>query len=340
MRPRSIRAHGSALFLALVVAGHPGAAPAQGLFINPFEERAMGVAQYQPTVAENGGRHPNTAFAAYVNEMGMRVARTSARHPDEFVFTTLNSSQFNAFNSLGGFVFVYAGILPWINDESELAALLGHEVGHAINRHVAHNINRQSVSERLIALSVLRGRGSSAIQDKQVRAKLMLLQFGRDQEYEADDVAYRATSALNLDRRGAARMLFALVLHTAFVKTALGDKYQEGPAILENHPSSIERVRRSLGLADEAGPEDSPVRNRDRFLDMIDGFTVPPDAYTAGKPTRVKVVRVQPGQTAEQLAKQMQTYPRLQLPLFLSINGMTDPADLKRGERVKLLVAR
>ncbi|MEW5683982.1 MAG: M48 family metalloprotease [Pseudomonadota bacterium] len=313
-------------------------ANAQGLFVNPFEEKPMGIAQHPSFLAEGGGPHPNRAFSAYVGDVGMRLARVSAKYPDAFVFTTLNSSSFNAFNSLGGFVYVYAGIIPWMNDESELAALLGHEIGHAVKRHVAHGMNRRAVADRMIALSVLRGRSQSTIEDKRVRAELIGLEFSREQEYEADDNAFTATQGVGYDPSASARMLNALVLRRQIDKLRLGDGYKEGPSFLDNHPPAPDRVRRALSHAQGAGG--TGTTNRDQFLDMLDGFTVPASKLTLDKPTRVRVVKMQSGQSPEALAAQMLTAPRLKLPLLLAMNGLSDPSELRAGARIKLLVAR
>lgn len=310
----------------------PRAARAQGLFINPFEERAIGVASHQKAIAQDGGLYPRPAIGRYVQELGMRVAQTSARHPDQFVFTVVNNPVPNACTRLGGFIYVNAGYLPWFDDEAELASTLGHEVGHAIKRHVAHAINRENVSDRVIGLRALfRPQETEAMK---IRANLALKSFGRDQENEADGVSVSALGKLGYD---------PFAMSTKLYKNLLNERLYGGsdvPEALRTHPFTVDRIRattataRSIAAIPGTG---TGTRNRDRYLDLINGLPIGRDPMYGAAPVRVRVIPVPAGATVATLAARMAPSPMRQR-LFMAINGLDGDADLAKLTRVKLLV--
>src|SRR5688500_5153705 len=75
------------------------------------------------------------ALQQYVNEIGQKLAKTSHRPRLDYHFTVLDSPEVNAFALPGGHVYITRGILAYLNSEAELAAVLGHEIGHVTARH-------------------------------------------------------------------------------------------------------------------------------------------------------------------------------------------------------------
>lgn len=71
----------------------------------------------------------------YVNEIGQKLAKNSHRPQLDYYFTVVDSPQVNAFALPGGYIYVTRGILAYLNSEAELAAVLGHEIGHVTARH-------------------------------------------------------------------------------------------------------------------------------------------------------------------------------------------------------------
>ena len=338
---RAARHSAMAAFTALAASSAalaPEPANAQGMFINPLEERVLGVRGHEQALQRFGGPHPDANFTAYVQDLGVRVARTSARFPDQFVFSFVNSGEVNAFTRMGGFVYISAGIIPWVNDEAEFTALLGHEVGHAVGRHSAHAINRQNVADRLIDLSERAGRPAQVVEDRRLRASLMILEYGREQEFASDDTAFNATQRLGLDTLGPARMFRQLVLCEGVTNTLLNRDNSNYPLALRSHPPGSDRVRRSADLAQQGGGASGPS-NRDAFLDRINGLSIPGSVYTGNRATRIRIVTVSEGQTAETLAQRMVAPANIRLQLFLAINGYTDGTSITPGTRVKILAA-
>ncbi len=91
-----------------------------------------------------GGAYEDQQLQAYVNDVGQRTAKASHRPELEYHFMVLDSEDINAFTTGGGYVYITRGIMNYLNSEAELAAVLGHEVGHVTARHPV----RQQVSRR------------------------------------------------------------------------------------------------------------------------------------------------------------------------------------------------
>ena len=84
----------------------------------------------------------NDALARYVNEVGATVAAQSERQDIQYHFAVLDSDEINAFSAPGGYVFITRAALKLCEDESELAGVLAHEVGHISGKHVVHMIEK------------------------------------------------------------------------------------------------------------------------------------------------------------------------------------------------------
>jgi predicted Zn-dependent protease len=82
------------------------------------------------------GVHDDYVLQDYVQRVGDRLARVSERPDLDWKFTIVDTDDVNAFATLGGYVYISRGILPYFQSEAELAAVLGHEIGHITAEHL------------------------------------------------------------------------------------------------------------------------------------------------------------------------------------------------------------
>ena len=132
---------------------------------------------------------PDTGLAAYVEALGQKLAKQSHRAGLEYRFTVLDSPDVNAFALPGGFIYITRGILAYLNSEAELAAVLGHEIGHVTARHSVRQISaEQGASIGLTIASIfLPGlRNQAAGNLTNIAAGALLSGYGREHELEAD----------------------------------------------------------------------------------------------------------------------------------------------------------
>jgi beta-barrel assembly-enhancing protease len=124
-----------------------GAGTAAGglLPISYEEEKTLGTAIAVQVVARSGGLVEQPGLIRYINLVGRGVALTSDRPDIPYYFAVLNDDSINAFAAPGGYVFVTRGLLRQIRNEAELAAVLGHEIGHISKKHILEVIQRTKV---------------------------------------------------------------------------------------------------------------------------------------------------------------------------------------------------
>ncbi len=254
----------------------PGANVAAGTPITSAE--AQQGAQYHPQfVAEFGGEMTGP-HARYVEQVGANIAVESglATTPDAFEVTMLNSSVNNAFAVPGGYVYVTRQLVTLMNNEAELAGVLGHEVGHVSARHSAR---RQATAQRnqlggvgiAILSSVLLGDsqlGNTIARGALQGSQLLTLSYSRNQEIEADNLGVQYLAGAGYDPRAMSTVLQSLAAQNSLDMRLQGRGDATIPAWASTHPDPASRVQNALAQA--AGG--TGVTNRDTFLRRIDGL--------------------------------------------------------------------
>ncbi|HEX2624910.1 MAG TPA: M48 family metalloprotease, partial [Sphingomicrobium sp.] len=240
--------------------------------------------QHPEVVAEFGGAETGPR-AAYVERVGRRVASYSgtANAGQVYHFTTLNSAVENAFAVPGGYVYITRQLMGLMNDEAELAFVVGHETGHIAANH---SKKRQAASSRNSILGVLGavlgsvvggGFGNLIAQGAQYSAQLRTLGFSRDQEYQADQLGIRYITAAGYDPMASATMLAALSRATALEARIQGKENRSTPEWASTHPLSANRVQQASAVAQRSGRAGTGLRNRDAFLAQLNGIYVDDD---------------------------------------------------------------
>lgn len=271
------------LLAATAVVLAPAAAAQTGRALNP-RDVATAQRQHAELVAEFGGAETG-ARGAYVESVGRRVAAFSgiANPAGVFRFTALNSAVENAFADPGGYVYITRQLMTVMNDEAELAFVLGHETAHIA---AMHGRARQSAATRntiggilgAIVGSVLGGGFGSAIaQLSQQAAQLYTLSFSREQEYQADVLGIRYMTSAGYDPGGAADMLAALTRSSAIQARVQGRTNRQVPEWASTHPLSENRTQQARAEAQRTGRLGTGVRNRDQFLAQLNGVYVDDD---------------------------------------------------------------
>ena len=102
------------------------------------EEIALGQKQYGPNQQQQGGQYTlDPALTAYVQRVGMKLAKASDAPDLPYEFVIINSSDLNAWALPGGKIAINRGLLAALDSEAQLAAVLAHEIAHVTKRHSA-----------------------------------------------------------------------------------------------------------------------------------------------------------------------------------------------------------
>lgn len=245
-------------------------------------DRKQGQDAHPQLTEEFGGAYAGPQ-ASYVNRIGQNIAVQSglSRSPSDFTVTLLNSPVNNAFAIPGGYVYVTRQLMALMNDEAELAGVLGHEVGHVAAQH---SKKRQSAATRNAILGVLAQVVGGAIGDNggllgglggliqnnamQI-AQYATLGFSRSQELQADQLGVQYLRSAGYDPLALSTMLASLAAQTNLEARLAGGDARALPEWASTHPDPASRVRNAQTLASRAGT--GGVRNADAFLASVDG---------------------------------------------------------------------
>ncbi len=265
-------ARASGFMLAAALALQPAVAQAPSISAN---DRATGAKAHPELLQEFGGAFTGPQ-ADYVRRVGQKIAVQSglSNAQSDFTVTLLNSPVENAFAIPGGYVYVTRNLLALMNDEAELASVMGHEVGHVAARHSQSRNQTSSIGGILAGvvgavagsstLGSLLGRGAA------LGAQLYTLRFSRTQEYQADDLGIRYLTRAGYDPLAASTMLASLAAQNS-LDSRLGGRSGGQPTMFSTHPDPASRVTRAANTARASGATRG-VRNRDAFLAAIDGM--------------------------------------------------------------------
>jgi len=274
---------GGALVLPACVAGTQGApaeAATQTQTVQTIsaKDKAEGAKAHPELVAEFGGAVTGPQ-ALYVESIGKKIAVQSglSNAQGDFTVTLLNSSVDNAFAIPGGYIYTTRQLVALMNNEAELAGVLGHEVGHVAARHSAKRQNA-AVKNQIggVVLAVLTGAvlGNSQVgqmlqQGFLQGSQLLTLKYSRGQENEADKLGVEYLRRAGYDPRAMSTVLQSLANQNALSARLMGTT-DRVPEWASTHPDPAGRVSTTLALA---GTNAKGVTNSATFLTKINGLT-------------------------------------------------------------------
>jgi len=255
----------AAFVLVAPVAAQSGLSP---------RERALGEQQSPELVAQFGGAFVGPQ-ADYVRRVGQRIAGQSgvATRLQDYTVTLLNSNVSNAFALPGGYVYITRQLLALMNNEAELAFVMGHEVGHVAARHAQKRQTRSTITSLGAALLGAVTKSEVLGNVAGTGAQLYTLSYSRQQESEADRLGVGYLTRAGYDPQAAPAILSDLGTQDS-LERQLSDKNEgQKPVWLSSHPATAARVAEARRLATELGQSQGKATlNRDAFLDAIDGM--------------------------------------------------------------------
>jgi len=261
----------TAPLLLLAALGGCEVNPATGekelILISQEQEIAMGE-QAAPEFADQfGGEVRDSTVQQYVRNVGQAVAEVADRKMP-YEFTLLNSDVPNAFALPGGKVFVTAGLVSVMTNERQLAAVLGHEIGHVCAKHNVKGLQRQMGAEILasIAASAVGGEaGKAAEVGAKVAGGIINLRYSRKDEYQADELGIRYMSRAGYSPWGMVELLRRLEELRSSGGT-LPEFFQTHPDVDKRIDRAQEIVRRNYAGYSAEGPDP----HLGRFVEMRD----------------------------------------------------------------------
>ncbi len=145
------------------------------------------------------GLYEDPQLSAYLNEIGQRIAKVSHRPQLNYQFKIIDASVVNAFAVPGGYLYFSRGILAALNNEAELAGVVGHEIGHIAARHSAQQYSKAQLAQIGLGLGSILIDSPLLIGVAQFGVGMLFLRFSRDHEREADRLGVEYASKAGYD---------------------------------------------------------------------------------------------------------------------------------------------
>ncbi|HEX5724141.1 MAG TPA: M48 family metalloprotease [Longimicrobiaceae bacterium] len=252
--------------LAAGCATNPVTGRRQLALISEAQEIELG-RQASQEVAQQLGLVEDQALQQYVQRVGEELARESERPHLPWTFRVVEDPTPNAFALPGGFIFMTRGMMSLIDSEAELAAVLGHEIGHVTARHSVTQISRAQLAQLGLGVgSIFFPEAAQAFGGlAQTGMQLLFLRYSRDAERQADELGFRYALRERYEVREMDDIFATLMrLGEASGRSSL-------PSWLASHPAEPERIRSAQARADTVTADPLAVR-RDEYLARIDGL--------------------------------------------------------------------
>ncbi len=246
------------------------------VMMSESQEIAMGRAA-DADVRKQYKVYANPALQNYVNDVGQKIARHSHRPNLHYHFTVLDSPEINAFALPGGYVYITRGIMAYLNSEAELAAVLGHEIGHVTARH---GVRQQSAAQATnISISIasifVPQLGTQLGHDiSNLLGGALLSGYGRDHELEADRLGAQYLARTEYDPQAMIRVIGVLKNQESFdaeLAKQEGREPRRYHGTFATHPDNDTRLQQVVGEAKTLTVA-NPNENKNEYLKQTTGL--------------------------------------------------------------------
>lgn len=214
-------------------------------------------------------------LAIYVDKVGQKVAATSDRPELFYRFYVVDDTTINAFALPGGYIFMHRGLINHMNNEAELAAVLGHEIGHVTARHSVQQISKARAYQTAMAVTsvfVPIPQGASMLTD--LMATAIIQGFGREAELQSDELSIRYLTKAGYDPKatiGILKTLKRLDELDTKEKTDAGEKVEKYHGAFSTHPKTENRIKEAVAEAASKQSTEGFV-NQGAFLAAVEGY--------------------------------------------------------------------
>ncbi len=269
-----LRAAAAAALLALAgCALNPVTGRSDFVLMSEEQELALG-ARYHGEIIKAQGRYEDPRLQAMVQRIGRALAAVSHRPEIDYQFTLLDSSEVNAFALPGGYIYITRGLLAYLGSEAELAAVLGHELGHVTARHSVRQQSAATVTG-LIGAVIGAHAGSGAADLAGLAGTALVRGYGREHELEADRLGAQYLARAGYDHNAMTRVIGVLKDQELFeVEQARreGREAQVYHGVFATHPANDRRLQEVVAEAASLRTAALRVEDRAQFLRALDGL--------------------------------------------------------------------
>ncbi len=270
---------------AIVVPGcatNPVSGQSELVLMSEDEELAIGRRLSKVLPKQYGGIYDDPVLAAYVTEIGERLAAKSHRPELVYHFAILDSPVVNAFALPGGYVYITRGMLAYLNSESELAGVLGHEIGHVTARHGVGQHTKETLLSVLAEAAVLATNAGSGWRDAAGFVNVAIVRgYGRQAELEADRLGAQYIARVGYRPQKMLDLLAVLKAQEEYEKQRAKEEHRAPVVyhgVFSTHPKSEERLQEIVRESEKLTSAGAIAEDPEAFLQRMSGLVYGPAA--------------------------------------------------------------
>ena len=224
------------------------------VLVSESQEIAIGRRE-DGNVRRQYGVYEDERLQQYVSAIGQRLAKASHRPDIEYRFLVVDAPDVNAFALPGGYIYITRGILAYLNSEAELAAVLGHEIGHVTARHSVQQltaVTAANIGANILQIFVPESRGLLGANAINLLGGALLSGYGREHELEADRLGAEYLARTSYDPQAMVKVVGVLKnqeLFDAEVAKAEGRQPRAYHGLFATHPDNDTRLQQVVGEA-------------------------------------------------------------------------------------------
>jgi len=245
------------------------------MLVSEEEEIQIG-REYYLQISAIYGIYNDEQLLNYVDGIGQKMAKISHRPDLKYEIKVMDSPVINAFAVPGGYVYITRGILAYLNNEAELAGVVGHEIGHITARHSAKQMSKAQLAQVGLGLgSIFSETFAQYAGLAEQGIGLLFLKYSRDNERQSDDLGVEYSTEVSYDATEMAN--FFKVLDQVGKRGSSGNSL---PDWFSTHPNPADRVvdvKKEAQKLQKKYPNKNFVVNRDQYLQQINGIVYGPD---------------------------------------------------------------
>lgn len=237
-------------------------------------------AELHAEILKNNAIYQNPELQAYVNKIGQKVAESSHRPDLEYHFTIIDNPDINAFALPGGYIYINRGLMAYLTSESQLAAVLGHEIGHISARHSVRQQTASKTANILTGVLVI-ATGVSQIQETTSLVSGALLSgYGRDMELEADSLGAEYLYNAGYEPNAMVEVISVLKSHEDFTKRT-SNRAVSYHGLFSSHPRNDVRLQEVVGKAGTLSEQQQNNIDPAEFRKQFNGLPIGPSLQIA-----------------------------------------------------------
>jgi predicted Zn-dependent protease len=226
-------------------------------------------------IINKGVAYDDQNVQAYVNRIGQDLATHSDRPDIPYTFTVIDDDTINAFAFPGGYIYINRGLMVYLENEPELAAVLSHEIGHVTARHAVRQQTAAAANKTLSQIAYVFTGSADLAQASNTYGTSLVRGYGRDHELEADSEGATYLYNSGYDPNALLEVIGVLKDQEQYNRvkaTASGKKPQAYHGLFSTHPRNDKRLQQVVSTASELETRQPKQIDPAEFRKVMDGL--------------------------------------------------------------------